>query len=268
MIPAWILDVFASVMLLVAAVSGARLAAARPWSRRDADSDIDAAHVLMGVAMAGMLAGGLRTLPSGAWAAIFVVVTAWFGWRVIAEVRERRASALTAGHYPPHLVHGAAMVYMFVALSTPVRGAGAGLSGMSGTASSMGTLRLPTLALAFVLFMAGWAVWDLDQLTSSGGHDHGYAQGLLLRRARPEPGMVLATARPSLAMSSGSLAGFGAAPELVGSAATLPASESPAVSANESDGSVLSRRLLQPQVAVACRIAMGITMALMLVIMI
>ena len=34
MIPSWILDIFAAIMLVVAAVSAARLVAARPWQRR------------------------------------------------------------------------------------------------------------------------------------------------------------------------------------------------------------------------------------------
>ena len=33
MTPAWILDIFAAIMLVVAAVSAARLVAARPWQR-------------------------------------------------------------------------------------------------------------------------------------------------------------------------------------------------------------------------------------------
>ena len=33
MIPSWVLDVFAAIMLVVAAVSAARLVAARPWRR-------------------------------------------------------------------------------------------------------------------------------------------------------------------------------------------------------------------------------------------
>jgi hypothetical protein len=267
MIPARILDAFAAVMLLVAAVSCARLVAARPWSRPNAGSDIDAAHILMGIAMAGMLASGLRTLPNGVWAAVFAVVTAWFGWRVTTEVRERRASALSTGHHFPHLVHGAAMVYMFVALTSPALGAGSAMSGMSGAASSMGTLRLPTLGLAFVLFMAGWAVWDLDQLTSSGVQNQRYACATRLR-ARPESGMTLVTAGSALAVSGGSPAGFGAATALADSAVARPASEPPAASADEGGVSVPGGPLLDPQVAIGCRIAMGITMALMLVIMI
>ena len=34
MIPSWILDIFAAIMLVVAAVSAARLVAARPWQHR------------------------------------------------------------------------------------------------------------------------------------------------------------------------------------------------------------------------------------------
>ena len=66
--PRWILDIFAAVMLLVAAVSagqagrGPRLALAGAT-----DADIDGAHLLMGVAMAGMLVASLSTLPDAAW---------------------------------------------------------------------------------------------------------------------------------------------------------------------------------------------------------
>jgi len=55
MIPSWILDIFAAIMLVVAAVSAARLVVARPWrrgTRRAALADIDLAHLLMAIAMA------------------------------------------------------------------------------------------------------------------------------------------------------------------------------------------------------------------------
>ena len=72
-------------MLVVAAVSAGRLVAARPWQRgprQAALADIDVAHLLMAIAMAGMLVSGLRTLPDGAWEAVFSVMTVWFGYRV------------------------------------------------------------------------------------------------------------------------------------------------------------------------------------------
>ncbi|MGP0023162.1 MAG: hypothetical protein ACLPKE_07320, partial [Streptosporangiaceae bacterium] len=59
-IPAWILDIFAAVMLLVAAVSAGQLVVARAWTRAGArDADIALSHLLMGIAMAGTLAASL-----------------------------------------------------------------------------------------------------------------------------------------------------------------------------------------------------------------
>ncbi len=232
MIPAWILDIFAAIMLVVAAASCARLVAARPWSRLPVTADIDLAHVLMGIAMAGMLAPGLRTLPDGAWTAVFAVVTAWFGWRVVGTVRSRRTAGHARGHLLPHLVHGAAMVYMFAAVSSAGQSGGAGMGGMTGSAA--GTLRLPTLGLVFILLMAGWAVWDLDQI--SGSPAGGSPAGGVPAAGDQGAGVALA-------------GGAG------GVAVAVPAVPAAAV-------------VLDSRVATGCRIAMGVTMALMLVIMI
>jgi Domain of unknown function (DUF5134) len=261
MIPAWILDIFAAIMLVVAAVSAGRLMAARPWARHpadtDTDTDIDAAHVLMGVAMAGMLAGGLRTLPSAAWTAVFAVITVWFGWRVTAEVRAQGAGALGTGHRLPHLLHGAAMVYMFAAVAAPAHSSRTGMSGMA-VGGSMGTLRLPTLGLVFVLLMAAWAVWDLDQV----GRPHGHARRFALPPGpgiQPEPAVAFATAGPGATAPAASTetASMGPAPDPAAPAAAIRGT---------GGGETAASWLLDPRVTVASRIAMGITMALMLVI--
>ena len=60
--PAWLTDIFAAVMITVAAYCASRLVVAR-WWRRPTDVDSDGVHVVMGVAMAGMLVTGLRFLP-------------------------------------------------------------------------------------------------------------------------------------------------------------------------------------------------------------
>ena len=68
MTPSWILDIFAALMLVVAAVSAGRLVVAQPWrqgAQRTALADIDVAHLLMAIAMAGMLTASLQTLPTG-----------------------------------------------------------------------------------------------------------------------------------------------------------------------------------------------------------
>jgi hypothetical protein len=217
MTPAWILDTFASLMLVVAVVSAARVAAARPWRPGSVILDTDIAHLLMAVAMAGMLAVSLRTLPDGAWAAVFCVLTAWFGYRMVRDASVSGVRALAGGHCAPHLVHSAAMLYMFLALAAPAAGA-AGMAGMGG--SAMQPLQYPTLAFAFGLVLAAFSVQDLDLLSAG--------------RYR------LAAAGPALP----------GAPALAGT------------------GSVAVPRLLRPGTTVGCRIAMGVTMAFMLFVMI
>lgn len=69
--PAFLTGSFAAFMLAVAAVSAARLVAARPWRRGWAASDTDISYLLMGVAMAGMLAPRLAALPDAAWASLW-----------------------------------------------------------------------------------------------------------------------------------------------------------------------------------------------------
>ncbi len=142
MTPAWILDVFAAVMLAVAAVSAAQLVAAWPRRYGPVSTDTDIAHLLMAIAMAGMLVPSLATLPDRAWEIVFGLLTAWFAGRVLRA----------GGGCAPHLVHSAAMLYMFLALPAPA-------------ADGMRTLRFPTLAFAFGLALAGYCVWDLDQLS-------------------------------------------------------------------------------------------------------
>ena len=169
MTPSWLLDLVAAFMLVVAGVSAARLAVARPWRPDSVIIDADIAHLLMAIAMAGMLAPSLRTFPSAVWEVIFGVLIAVFGLRVIRDARANGVRALAGGHCAPHLVHSASMLYMFLAIG-PVAGmAGmpgmAGMTGMGGASGSMEMLRYPTLALAFTLILVGYTIWDLDQLS-------------------------------------------------------------------------------------------------------
>ena len=224
MTPAWILDIFAALMLVVSAVSAARLVAARPWRRGTAAKDTDVSHLLMGIAMAGMLASSLTTLGSGAWEVVFGLLTAWFGYRVVRDARANGVRALAGGHCAPHLAHSAAMLYMFLALAAPAGGGMADMAGSSGSATR--ALEYPTLAFVFALVLAGYTVWDLDQLSGR---------------------------RYSLASASVSLAGAPAGiPVMVGAQPTGTARD----------------LLLADGTTVGCRIAMGVTMALMLLIMI
>ena len=158
-------------------------------ARRAALADIDLAHLLMAIAMAGMLAAGLRTLPNGAWEAVFGVMTAWFGYRVIRDAQVSGVRALAGGHCAPHLIHAGAMLYMFVAVSAPTAHGSGGMSDMGGGMSGMGTLELPFLAFLFALALVGYSIWDLDQLSGPGTSGHySLATARVARLARCWPG--------------------------------------------------------------------------------
>jgi opacity protein-like surface antigen len=229
MTPAWLLDIVAALMLAVAAVSAARLLAARPWQRGAVVIDTDVAHLLMALAMAGMLAASLAILPAAAWEAVFGLLTVWFAVRVLVDARANGFRALAGGHCAPHLVHSAAMLYMFLALTAPGKGRGAmsGMGGMAAGSASMMSLRAPTLAFLFALILVGYSIWDLDQLSGR---------------------------RYALGAARMSLAGAGTASvQLTGAAGTA-------------GGQGAGGFLLAPAVTVGARITMGTAMVFMLII--
>jgi hypothetical protein len=266
MTPAWILDIFAAAMLVVAAVSAARLVAARAWPGGSSSTDTDIAHLLMGIAMAGTLASSLTTLPDTAWEVIFGLLTAWFASRVLRDAQANGTRALAGGHCAPHMVHSAAMLYMFLALAAPA--SGGGMSGMGGSGAQ--TLEYPTLALLFALVLVGYSIWDIDQL--SGKRYSGRAVGLSLAGA----------ALPGVPAMAGAKSG----PVLSGDAANAATGDSGTAQAQPGEpaaeqagrgltqigaggGTAAARAvLLSPGMTIGCRIAMGVTMAFMLVIMI
>ena len=161
--PAWLTDIFAAVMITVAAYCASRLVVAR-WWRRPTDVDTDGVHVVMGVAMAGMLVAGLRFGSFGLWEAVFAAAAGWFGWRF---VRVRRGAPLSPWRCPqpvPHLVECGAMLYMYLAVPA-VAAAAKGAPGAMGAMSATGA-RFSVLALALALFMFGYVAWVGDRLTA------------------------------------------------------------------------------------------------------
>jgi hypothetical protein len=274
MIPSWILDIFAAVMLTVAAASAARLVAARPWqhgTRPAALADIDVAHLLMAIAMAGMLVPGLRTLPDGAWEVVFGVMTAWFGYRVARDAQVSGVRALAGGHCAPHLVHAGAMLYMFVAVSAPAAHGSGGMDGMGGAGglSGMGTLGLPFLALVFALLLVGYSIWDLDQLSGPGTSGH---YSLPVARVAPSGAMLagVGAAAGAGVAAMAAMAASASVPAPVAVEPTVEPTVGPPGAARVPPASAPANGtgVLAPWVATSCRIAMGVTMAFMLVIMI
>ncbi len=263
MTPALILDILAALMLVVAAVSAARLGLATPWRKGAVVTDTDVSHLFMGIAMAGMLVSGLTTLPHGAWEVIFALLTVWFGSRVIRDARSNGVRALAGGHCAPHLVHSAAMLYMFLALAAPVSD-GSGTGGMGG-GTAMQTLKYPTLALVFALILIGYTIWDLDQLS---GKRYSRAGASLsptgVGAARVPSGRVQAAGVPTLAAAGPGTLATAAVASGTDLVQTAQVGSAPVQTASAWEAAWL----LSPGSTVGCRIAMGATMAFMLLIMI
>ena len=224
--PAWLTGSFAALMLTVATYCAGRLAVTRRW-QRPTELDTDAGHVLMGLAMAGLLVARLRILPAATWEAVFAAGTAWFAWQLVKSRRRTAPASWRCLHPAPHLVECAAMLYMFFA-ATPLT-ARAAAAGMTGLAPS----RFSVLALLMALFMVGYVVRVADRLPLR-------APALAMVPASPAP---VATLTP---------------PDIPAPAATpAPADDVPTT----------ARPYLAPRCAALCKIAMGLTMAYMLVLM-
>ena len=157
--PTWLTAIFAAASLAVAIYCAGRLVAARRW-HRPTELDTDGAHVIMGVAMAGMLLSGLRTLPSAIWEVVFAAGAAWFGYRMLQARRGARPSPWRSSHPLPHLVECAAMVFMFLILPS----AGAAASGISMTMTATES-RFSFLTLPLALYLFGYVVWLGDRVT-------------------------------------------------------------------------------------------------------
>ena len=237
--PAWIPETAAAVMVLAAEVSAGQLAVARARTRPGAAAGITVSRVLMAIAMAGLLVPGLSIAPDAVWEVVFAVMTAWFGWCLWRENRSRGAAAGAGGRYAPHLVHSAAMLYLFAALAAPgttTSGTG-GMSGMAwGSNAGTPTLHAPTLALIFALLLIAFTVHDLNRQAA--------ADGYFQVAGRPVP------------------AGTALAAAAAGTAA--PAQPTHADAA----GAAAERLLLSPAVAKGCQVTIGATIAFILIILI
>src|SRR5689334_10806487 len=160
--PAWLTAIFAAASLAVAVYCAGRLVVARR-GHRPTELDTDGAHVVMGVAMAGTLDSGLRTLPTAIWEVVFAAAAVWFGYRMLQRRRGVQPSPWRSSHPLPHLVECAAMAFMFLILPASAA-AGAATSGMSITMTATES-RFSFLTLPLALYLLGYVVWLGDRVT-------------------------------------------------------------------------------------------------------
>jgi hypothetical protein len=243
--PSWIAAVLAVVMIATAIYCAGRLAAARLW-RRFTEVDTDSVHLVMGVAMAGMLLPGLSPMPVTVWEAVFGAAAAWFAYRAVRSRlrRDAAASRWRCSDPVPHLVECAAMVYMLGVLP----GSWPGWPGHAMTMAGMGGGRpaaggsLLALAVILALFMIGYVLWTADQLTAP-------------RRATP-------------VAASGAARGQRRTPVTVSAPASAEGTRDAAVdAAPPGEGHRAGGPVLAPRLAACSKIAMSISMGYMLILM-
>ncbi len=229
--PAWLAPAFAALMLVIAACCVARLAIWRLHSR-GIEPDADGVHVLMGVAMAGMLEPRLSPLPATAWQAVFAAAAAWFTWRAIRARSRPQPGHWRCTHPAPHAVECATMIYMLLPAQPAGRQPSMSMPAMSGAAVAN-----PALTLILALFMLGYILWTTDQLAT-------------LSRARAadnSPAIVAASSTAAFQRS-----------DLAAALMPNPTAMSPARAATAA---------LAPRLAACYKIAMSIAMGYMLITM-
>ena len=163
--PSWVAGAFAAMMILIAVYCAARLVASRRWHRPTA-VDADGLHLVMGVAMAGMLAPRLSLLPATVWAGVFGVAAAWFAAQAALARRGSTVASWRCRYPVPHLVECGAMLYMLLAAlgTRPAGQRGMAMPAMTGSPGAAASV--PALALILALFMLGYIVWTTDRLAT------------------------------------------------------------------------------------------------------
>ncbi|HEY3867408.1 MAG TPA: DUF5134 domain-containing protein [Actinocrinis sp.] len=187
-VPSWLGHTLAVVMIATALYCAARLTVPRLWNR-PSEHDVDAVHLLMGAAMAGMLLPGLDFLAVPVWESVFAVAALWFAMRIPWEIRSAGADASAAPrsrsisaaltHHLPHLVACCAMLDMYFAPGAAApAGSGDSSGGMSGmampgttsAATNAVTARYPTIALALAVFLVIYAIVVVDRTAAFAPH--------------------------------------------------------------------------------------------------
>lgn len=249
--PPWLSLTFAAMMLVIAVYCAGRLIAAGAW-RRESEVDADGMHMVMGVAMAGALAPRLSFLPSGAWGMLFAVTAGWFAWQVIRACRGHGTGRWRCPYPVPHLAESLTMVYMLAAARPAAPGSGnVAMSGMGGPS---GVARFPVVAVVLTLFMVGYVAWLGDRLISVG---------------RPQSARAGRTGGADLVLPARGLSAAGEAQATAVSTSDA-ADDQHAGACGPSPAPQAGRRwpALAPRGAACYKIAMGVTMAYMLMIMV
>lgn len=164
--PSWLYYLFGTVMLAVAAYCAALLFYS-VTGRHQSGRDVDVAHILMGVSMAGMFVPKWAFGPSAVWELLFAGLFVWFVVRSIQSVQR-------FGLHKPHEAIHAAMSFAMLLMYLYPMGSTPGAS-MSMSATSGGAKLDPGIGfvLAFMFFAS--AVFTLAAPVKGVSHHGGHA---------------------------------------------------------------------------------------------
>jgi hypothetical protein len=257
--PSWLAGALACIMIATSIYCLNRLLIS--WRRHQpTERDVDAVHVLMGVAMAGMLVPRLQVFWAGGWEVVFGTATAWFAWRAIRGL-SRRPDSRQHAHHLQHLIACLAMLYMLLTLTSAGAAATQGVSAAGAMPGGPG--RQPTLALAFAVALLGYVIWTADRLTSPATATATVAVAVAGAGAAPTDGGGTGGSRARHHRSGpASAAEYGhrvSGPASAAEPGRFGTSAAPAAQAGPPP--------LSPRLAACCEIAMGVTMGYMLIMM-
>ncbi len=226
--PTWLAYTFAALMIVVSVYCLGRLVLARRLGRRN-HSDVNIAHVLMGFAMVGMLVPDWNVLPVGLWEVVFAVMALYFLYFTVRHVANNGLWASPASDHVAHpVIHMVMACSMLYMYWLGMPMSSSGHMGMSMSGAPSEGDPLLTLFLAAVLLAS--AIRQLDAIG----------------RFSSSRTMALSAAGAGAVSSNGASVPHGGGP-VTGTA---------------------QEALLAPRLEVACHIAMCVTMAYMLFVMI
>ena len=170
MTPIWLYNLFGVFMLAVAGYAVVLLVVTVA-ARRPAGWDVDVAHTLMGVSMAGMFVGGWAFGSRLMWELIFAVLLVWFLARSALSIRQFGV------HLPHFLVHGVLSLAMILMYAFPGVASDASMGSMSMSMSmsmpmSGGSRLDPAVALVLALCFFASAVFTIGSSKKGASH-HG-----------------------------------------------------------------------------------------------
>lgn len=172
--PAWLDDLFGALTLIVTAYS-VTLLVVTVAVNRPAGWDVDVAHILMGVSMAGMFVVSWAVGPGSVWECIFAVMLAWFLARSAQSIRQYGI------HLPHFLIHAVMSLAMLLMFAFPAAPNGGGLMSSMSMPMSTGSRLDPGAAFVLALALLGSAIFTLG--SSKKGVSHHGSHGLAHARA-------------------------------------------------------------------------------------